>query len=259
MQDRIRAAGRRDDDVGLGQLDRDGVEWSRPSADALGQLLGALERAAGDDALCPAPAQVARSQLAHPAGAEEQGALAFETPELALGEIDCGRGNGLGHLGQLRLGANALARVERILEEPVQDRARRAGAERRFVGVANLPEDLPLAGHERVETGRDAEQVLDRLATLPARQDGLELQPGLSLERAPRNLRVAALEVDLGPVAGREHDRAELLRELDRVPVCQVEPFPQLERRMAMRHADSEQTLRFMRISSHLGPGTMLA
>src|SRR6185437_16595732 len=165
----------------------------------------------------------------------------------------------LGHLGQLRLGANALARVERVLEEPVQDGTCRAGAERGFVSIANLAEDLPLAGHERVETGRDAEQVLDRLATLPARQDRLELQAGLSLERAPRNLRVAALEVELGSVAGREHDRVELLRELDRVPISQAKPFPQLERRMAMRHADREQTLRFMRISNHLGPGTMLA
>ena len=81
----------------------------------------------------------------------------------------------------------------------------------------------------------------------------------MPLELGARHVRVAALHVDLGPVARREHDGAELLGDGDRVPVGEVEPLAQLERRVPVRHADGEQTLRFMRVRSQLEPGTMLA
>ena len=101
-------------------------------------------------------------------GAEQQGALALEAAERFGRELDSGRRDRLGHLRELRLGAHALARVERILEEPVQHRPGRAGGQRGLVGLAHLAEDLRLARHERVEAGRHAEEVLDRLARPPS-------------------------------------------------------------------------------------------
>ena len=60
------------------------------------------------------------------------------------------------------------------------------------------------------------------------------------LQRRLRDRRVAALHVDLGPVARREHDSAKLLGQLDRMPVRQIEPLPQLELRVPVRHADCQ-------------------
>ena len=243
VQDRIGAARRRDDDVGVSQLDRDRVERRRPAADALGELLRALERPAGDDHLGPARAQITGRELAHPARAEEERAPAFEALELPGRQVDRRSGDGLRHLGQLRFGADALAGVEGLLEEAVQDRARRIRPQRCLVREAHLAEDLRLARHERVEPCGDTEEVLDCLASLPRREDALELEAGKPLQGCARHLRIAAFGVDLGPVASREHDRAELLRELDRVPVGEVEALAQLKRRVPVRHTDCEQVL----------------
>jgi hypothetical protein len=63
------------------------------------------------------------------------------------------------------------------------------------------------------------------------------------LERRARHLCVAALQVDLGAVASREHDPTELPADLDRVPIREVEPFPQLQGRMPVRNPDGEEAL----------------
>ena len=100
-------------------------------------------------------AQVARGQLAHLAGADEQHGAAVEIAE----DLLCERGGGGRHrrraLADRGLDARATARVQRLAEEAVEQRAGRTDLE----GIAHLAEDLALAGHERVETGGDAEQV----------------------------------------------------------------------------------------------------
>src|SRR6185503_881960 len=156
--------------------DRDRVEDGRAAADAPGQVLRALERPARDDDLRPTLAQVARSQLAHLPRAEEQRALALGAAELTHAELDRRGRHRLRQLVQLRLGPHALAGVQRVLEQPVQQRAGGAARARRLVRVAYLAEDLRLAPHERVEPGRDAEEVRDRLAVVPAGEHAFELE-----------------------------------------------------------------------------------
>ena len=258
VQDRVGTAGRGDDEVGVGQLDRDGVEGGSTPADAFRQLLGALERAAGDHDLRPTRAQVAGGQLAHLAGAEEQRPAVLDAAQRGGRELDRGSRDRLGHVREARLGAHPLARPERILEEPVQQRPGRAGGQRGVVGLAHLAENLRLARHERVEPGRHAEEVLDRLLVLPAREHLAELEPGAALELLLRALAGFAREVDLGAVAGREHDRLHAVAressgELQRVAVGEEEPLAHLERRVAMRHADCAQALGFMRLRSGHG------
>ena len=173
---------------------------------------------------------------------EEERAFALETAEGVLGEVDRRRGDRLRHLGELRLGPHALAGVKSVFEETVQHRPRCTRAEGGLVGEADLAEDLRLSRNERIQARGDAEEMLDRLAALPHGQHALQLEARAPFEVLTRNRRVTSGQVDLGAVAGRAHDRAQLLRELDRMPVGEVEPFAQLERGVPVRHADREQT-----------------
>ena len=55
----------------------------------------------------------------------------------------------------------ALPIPQRRLEDLMEDRPDRLARDGRLVGVADLAEDLPLAQHEALQAGRDAEQVPD--------------------------------------------------------------------------------------------------
>ena len=119
-----------------------------------------------------------------------------------------------GALGDRRLGAHLLAGVQRLAEEPVEQRPGRA----RLEGGAHLAEDLALAGDERVEPGGDAEEVeRGRLVARAGRRPaqlvlGEPADLGERVERAA--LRVVADEVELGAVARREADRLAAVGEL---------------------------------------------
>ena len=167
-----------------------------------------------------ARAEVARRQLAHLAGADEQDGAAAEVAEHLLGEGRGGGRDGGRALADRRLDPGAAAGVERLPEEAVEERARRAALE----GVAHLAEDLALSRHERVEAGRDAEQV-QRGAVVPeAVEDGRERGAVVAGEREQRGARalvqigavVVAREVELRPVAGREHHGLAPVGELAR-------------------------------------------
>ena len=95
--------------------------------------------------------------------------------------------------------------VERLAEDPVEQRPVRAG----LVGVAHLAEDLALARDERVEPGGDAEEMQRRRVVVHAGRASDLGSPSERLRRAlarPRSGSVVR-EVELGAVAGREADR----------------------------------------------------
>ena len=87
--------------------------------------------------------------------ADEQHAAALELAEHLLRKRGRGRRNRGGALGDRRLGPHLLASVQRLPEEPVENRPGRAGLE----CLAHLPEDLALARNHRVEPGGDPEEV----------------------------------------------------------------------------------------------------
>src|SRR5207253_567071 len=114
----------------------------------------------------------------------------------------------------------------------------------------DLAEDLTLAGDERVEPRRDAEQMQRGRAILQPVERRLDLR----LERRKRGdgvalgrLRVIGRDIELGAVARREADRfAPALREprrerLRRLPL-ERDPLAQLDGRMVMRRADEDET-----------------
>ena len=135
--------------------------------------------------------------------------------------------------------------MKRLPEDAVEEDARRS----ELVRNAHLAENLPLAGHERVEAGRDAEEMQRGGAIVQPVERGLDL----GLERSERGdsvtlgrLRVVGRDVELGAVARREaHRLAAALREprgerLRRLPL-ERDPLAQLDRRVVVRGADEDE------------------
>src|SRR5207248_3063174 len=102
-----------------------------------------------------AAAQVPGGLLAHLPRAEEEDQAAREAAEDLFGERGGGRGHRGGALPDRRLRPHLPPDVQRLPEDAVEERSRRA----ELVRDAYLAEDLPLAGDEGVETGRDPEHV----------------------------------------------------------------------------------------------------
>src|SRR5207247_10051673 len=94
-------------------------------------------------------------ELAHLAGADEQDTASRQIAEHLLGQRGSRGRDRRGALVDRGLGPHLLADPERLAEQPVEHRT--VGS--RLVGVAYLAEDLTLAGNERVDPGRDPEQV----------------------------------------------------------------------------------------------------
>src|SRR5437868_5083280 len=74
----------------------------------------------------------------------------------------------------------------------------------RVVGGAHLAEDLALARHERVEPGRDAEEVERRRLVVQPVDERRERLTRHLLERGDGAVDALVGQVELGAVAGRE-------------------------------------------------------
>ncbi len=125
-------------------------------------------------------------------------------------------------------------------EELVEERPGRPG----FEGRPHLAEDLALAGHERVETGRDPKEVQRRRLVAQPVERRAEVRAAVAGEVGQRpdgELLDVLLtdEVELGPVARREHDRlaAEAGREVAAGGEVERDALAQLDRRLVVRYA----------------------
>ena len=176
--------------------------------------------------LCAARAEVPRGELAHPSGSDEQDPPACQILEDLLRQRRRRGGHRGRALADRRLDPRPSAGMQRHPEEPIEQRAGRAGLER----IAHLAEDLALARHHRVEAGRDAEQVeCRRLVGEPVENGGRASLSGT------RELQEAALrtviqievgggcEIQLCSVAGGEHDRLTSVGERPRKATGAVE------------------------------------
>ena len=104
--------------------------------------------------------------------------------------------------------------AERRRDQPVEDAAQGALGGGEGEGVPHLAQDLGLPQDHRLETRGHAQQVARRLVVVPrveVRTGGEEVAPpGATDERAQGALRprpVGGHDVELRPVAGREHER----------------------------------------------------
>src|SRR5205085_7645486 len=102
--------------------------------------------------------QVAGGELARLPGCEEEGRPSAAVAEDLLGGGGRGRRDGRRALADRCEAARLAARVERLPEEPVEERARGADLE----GGPHLAEDLALSRDHRVEACGDPEEVQGR-------------------------------------------------------------------------------------------------
>ena len=124
---------------------------------------GAIEAAVADAERARALAQAARRGLGHLAGAEQEHGVVAEAAEDAAGEVDRDARDAHRPGADGRLRAHALGHGERAVTHRAERALERPGGDGRLVGLLDLPEDLRLAEHHRVEARRDAEHVLDRV------------------------------------------------------------------------------------------------
>ncbi len=200
-------------------------------------------------------AQLPHGELAGRAGADDEHRTARERAEHLAGEVDGHRADRDRAFADGRLGAHAFAHLDRLAEEPVEDGTGAAVATGRLIGVLELGEDLRLADDERVEARGDAEEVSDRLVAGHARDRATQrvgLDPAAHGERPDGELlggpRVGGQEVDLGAVAGRQHDRFahavarhELAAQARGLGAGQRETLAQLERRGLVGDAEHDK------------------
>ena len=150
--------------------------------------------------------------------------------------------------------ARACPSAARARTSRERTRPGRVGRGGELVRLAHLAQDLRLARHERVEPGGDAEEMERGVGAAALHQHGLEHEAGALVERLASErlepLGAVAGEVELGAVAGREHDRLDALAgeargERAGILGRQVDALADVEPGRAVRHSDRTSAAAF--------------
>src|SRR5690606_16139263 len=212
VQYRLPTGGGRQHYVGLAQVLVEFGQRQRNATVAAGQFLRVRERAVRDQQPSnPCLDEMAGRQFDGLAGADQQHGRVLEPGERLLRQAH----RDGGHRHRVRtdagVGAGALGGRESLLEQTVELAAKAAGAARGGPGVLDLAQDLRLAQHQRVQPGRDPEQVAHRVAAgvpVQVAVQALANAGGVGrVGRQPVGQRAAVVVgdgVDLGAVAGRQ-------------------------------------------------------
>ena len=123
------------------------------------QHLAAILPSRGDGRARHVLVEVHRAEPRHLAGAEDHEVLLAQVAEDLAGERDRRVAERDRALGEPGIGADTLADGEGAMEQAVDHAAGAARLAGGLVGVLDLPEDLRFADDERIESGRDPEQV----------------------------------------------------------------------------------------------------
>jgi len=195
--------------------------------------------------------QVPGGEFDHVAGADQERRVTLEVAEDTARELDAGGCDRHRARADGGLAADLLGDGEGRLEQPVEQRTRRARLLRRAVGVLQLAEDLGLAEDQRIESGSDREDVPDRIRLLDAVQAVGERAAAGGRCREPVGQRPgasAARRVDLGPVAGRDdqrllqpRQRAQRRERLGQARGIEHDPFTHLDRRGPVIQSENDE------------------
>src|SRR4051794_16012911 len=131
--------------------------------------------------------------------------------------------------------------MQRLAKDAVEKLPGRA----RLIGGANLPEDLPFSGNERVESAGDAEQMERGRLVAQAVERGLDLRLELDERRDSALLGLDGVlrhHVQLGAIARREADGvAELGSQCRGLLGTERDALAQLDRSVVVRRADEDE------------------
>ena len=188
----------------------------------------------------PRETEVAGSGLADLPGAEQEDAVACEVAEHLLGQR-CGRRRDRRRaLADRGLHPNALARVQRLAEEPVEKRACRPGFEcrRTWPRISPSPgtsESSPAATRKRWSAAASSRRRYSAAARSSARSPA----SCASAATASSSACSSRDEIELGAVAGREHDGLAVEPLGERAAGVEIErdPLAQLDRSAVVRDA----------------------
>ena len=204
------AGGRGDHDVGTGQVSGEFGEGNGEAVKLLGQCVGAVVGAVGNDELADTVfAEVAGGEFDGFARADEDGGLLAQIFKNAAGETDGGERHGHRTGAYGGVGADFFGSGEGVLEQFAQGLAQRSGFGGGLIGCFHLPEDLRFAQNHGVESGGDPEHVADAVGVVVGVEEGEEvfaanaLLFGYPVEQGGVLACVAA-EVEFGAVAGGE-------------------------------------------------------
>ena len=219
------------------------------------QSFGGRERATRDGDLVDAlRAQVDAGELGHLAGTEDEHVPPGEITEDLPRQFDCRVADRNGALAEAGFAAHSLADGEGRMEQAMRHRAGELQLARGCVGRLDLTKNLRLADDERVEAGRDAEEMPRRVDAAVAVQvlgETRRVDFVVVAKEAPEGVAGGigfADGVDLGAIAGRENDsflapavRAEgVQRRVESAP-SEINGFAQLYGRRTMAEANSKK------------------
>ena len=166
----------------------------------------------GDGAEAVAHERV-RGERTHRAGTDDDGAHPREVTEHVARQFECPLDERAADRVDAGLGVHALADAQRLLHQAAHDGADTARFLTFAQAVAHLAEDLALSDGERVEAGRDVEQVRDGalvevdvevVAQVGHRHAG-DVGEGVA-EFGDGTVERRGVGVDLDAVARRQHD-----------------------------------------------------
>ena len=136
-----------------------------------GEGLGALPRAIRDEYFGhTGAAQMTQRGFGHLPRPDHQDAFSFERTEDVARQLDRGVADGDGAFANVGFRTHALGDVEGAGHHQVEESAERAVLFGHRVGAFELAENLRLADDHRIEAGRDAKQMADRVRAVVAVQ-----------------------------------------------------------------------------------------
>ena len=213
-EDVLFGAGAGNDHIGRSDRLGEPLERDRHGTDPIGESGRALGGPVRHEQVGTTGAvECDRDTLTHRSRADDEYPLAFQVADDIGDHLDGRVADRRRAPGDAGLGAGTLAGLDRAAEQQVQRRPRGTLELGGLPGRAYLTEDLALTEHRGVEPGGDLEEVGDRRGIVLAveMRDQLVGRQVAELAQEVAYVAVRPVEqfgddIDLGAVAGRQHD-----------------------------------------------------
>ena len=182
-EDWYRTGGRRDHDVGVGQVRRDLGEADRIGIELLRQFLCPCDGPVGDDDAPDAVLhEVPCGQLDRLTGTDQHCGLLGQIGKDLACQADGGKCDRNRAIADRGIRAHPLGGGEGVLKEPSEHLAAASGVARRLKGALDLTEDLRLAEYQGVEAAGDRQQVINHATSFERVQVGRDVLDRQSVE-----------------------------------------------------------------------------